>query len=87
MAKGSLGSRAWKEAEKRRAQGRPPRFMVEESAFDKMLREAGIQPERAPEFKMVKAWVRRNYTRRYVPEKVLEALKISPKSVLYVPRG
>ena len=87
MAKGSLGSRAWNEAKKRRAQGRPPRFMVEESAFDRMIREAGIHPDRAPEFKVVQQWVRCNYTRRYVPEKVLEALKISPESVLYVPRG
>jgi hypothetical protein len=87
MAKGSVGSKAWNEAEKRRAQGRPPRFMVEESAFDKMVREAGIHPDRAPEFKMVQDWVRRNYTLHYVPEKVLEALKISPESVLYVPRG
>lgn len=81
-----FGSNAWNEALKRQVSGRPPKFMVEETAYERMLREAGIHPDRAAEFLMVREWVKKNYTRHYVPENVLEAIGIKTDSVLYSER-
>ena len=73
----TYNSAAWTAAQQRALQGKLPKFMVEETAFDRMLREAGIHPDKAAEFLMVRQWVKRNYQHRYVPEKVLEACGIT----------
>ena len=81
MGSKTYGSKAWNAALKRAAAGRPPRFMVEEAAFDRMLREANIALENAASYRMVQDWVRRNYTRHYVPETVLAAMGIGTGQV------
>lgn len=80
---GKRGRDSWADAVKRAAQGKPPKWMVAETAFDAMLREAGIQPEKAHEFLMVRQWVKKHHARKYVPETVLVALGIQPDRVWY----
>ncbi len=50
---------------------------VEPTGFDLLLRKLGLQEQTAHKHPKVKAWVRDNYRRRFVPEDVLDALHIT----------
>ena len=65
-----FGRNSWGAALERAAVGRPPKWMVEETEFEQVLRRAG--GNRA----MVRTWVTQNHTRRYVPETVLAEMGI-----------
>jgi hypothetical protein len=44
------------------------------AAFDLLLYKLNVKEKEAARHAKVRAWVKQNYTRRYVPESVLEAL-------------
>lgn len=80
------GRNAWNDAIERQKTGRPPKWMVSQTDFEKLLARYGLNHESAPRNPKMADWIRKNLSRRYVPESILDAMGLEPETFTWTER-
>lgn len=71
--------KALRDAMVRNASGQLAKWLLPKpTRFDDVLRDAGVTHEKAATHPEVRAWVKKWYRSRYVPEPILEELGLDP---------